>query len=129
MQEGRNSIQMNPSANKRKQLTARHMRVRKKVLGSKQRPRLAVFRSSKHIYAQVIDDTESSTIASASTLDAESKADNPSKIESAKIVGGLIANRAVAKGIKTVVFDRGGRKYHGRVKSLAEAAREGGLSF
>ena len=129
MQEGRNSIQMNPSANKRKQLTARHMRVRKKVSGSKQRPRLAVFRSSKHIYAQIIDDTASSTIASASTLDTESKADNPSKIESAKIVGGLIANRAVAKGIKTVVFDRGGRKYHGRVKSLAEAAREGGLSF
>ena len=120
---------MNPSSNKRKQLTARHMRVRKKVLGSKQRPRLAVFRSSKHIYAQVIDDTESSTIASASTLDAEGKSDDSSKIESAKIVGDLIANRAVAKGIKTVVFDRGGFKYHGRVKSLAEAAREGGLSF
>ena len=120
---------MNSSSNKRNQLAARHQRVRKKVIGSKQRPRLAVFRSSKHIYAQVIDDKTSNTLVSASTLDEECKSLNSSKTESAKIIGDLIANRAIAKGIKTVVFDRGGFKYHGRVKSLAEAAREGGLSF
>ena len=120
---------MNSSSNKRNKLTARHKRVRKKVIGSEQRPRLAVFRSAKHIYAQVIDDKASNTLASASTLDAEGKNTNSNKTESAKIIGNLIANRAIAKGIKTVVFDRGGFKYHGRVKSLAEAAREGGLSF
>ena len=120
---------MNSSSNKRNQLAARHQRVRKKVIGSKQRPRLAVFRSSKHIYAQVIDDKTSNTLVSASTLDAECKSLNSSKTELAKVIGDLIANRAIAKGIKTGVFDRGGFKYHGRVKSLAEAAREGGLSF
>ena len=120
---------MNHSANKRKQLTSRHARVRKKVSGSKERPRLAVFRSSKHIYAQVIDDIAASTLASASTLEAEGRSNGSSKTKSAKIIGGLIANRAKSKGIESVVFDRGGFKYHGRVKSLAEAAREGGLKF
>ncbi|MBK50164.1 MAG: 50S ribosomal protein L18 [SAR202 cluster bacterium] len=120
---------MNHSANKRKQLASRHMRVRKKVSGSKNRPRLAVFRSSKHIYAQIIDDTASSTIASASSLDADGKSNGETKIESARIIGDLIANRAISKGIKSVVFDRGGFKYHGRVKSLADAARKGGLKF
>jgi large subunit ribosomal protein L18 len=120
---------MNSSSNKRNQLTARHKRVRKKVIGSEQRPRLAVFRSAQHIYAQVIDDKTSNTLASASTLDAEGKTTNSNKTASAKIIGNLSAKRAIAKGIKTVVFDRGGFKYHGRVKSLAEAAREGGLSF
>ena len=129
MREGRFNKYMNSSSNKRNQLAARHQRVRKKVIGSKQRPRLAVFRSSKHIYAQVIDDKTSNTLVSASTLDAECKSLNSSKTELAKIIGDLIANRAIANGIKTVVFDRGGFKYHGRVKSLAEAAREGGLSF
>jgi len=129
VREGRFNKYMNSSSNKRNQLAARHQRVRKKVIGSKQRPRLAVFRSSKHIYAQVIDDKTSNTLVSASTLDAECKSLNSSKTELAKIIGDLIANRAIAKGIKTVVFDRGGFKYHGRVKSLAEAAREGGLSF
>ena len=129
MREGRLNKYMNSSSNKRNQLAARHQRVRKKVIGSKQRPRLAVFRSSKHIYAQVIDDKTSNTLVSASTLDAECKSLNSSKTELAKVIGDLIANRAIAKGIKTVVFDRGGFKYHGRVKSLAEAAREGGLSF
>ncbi len=105
------------------------MRVRKKVSGSKNRPRLAVFRSSKHIYAQIIDDTASSTIASASSLDADGKSNGETKIESARIIGDLIANRAISKGIKSVVFDRGGFKYHGRVKSLADAARKGGLKF
>ena len=129
MREGRNNFKMNHSANKRKQLTSRHARVRKKVSGSKERPRLAVFRSSKHIYAQVIDDIAASTLASASTLEAEGKSNGSNKTESAKIIGGLIANRAKSKGIESVVFDRGGFKYHGRVKSLAEAAREGGLKF
>jgi len=129
VREGRNNLKMNHSANKRKQLTSRHLRVRKKVSGSKERPRLAVFRSSKHIYAQVIDDIAASTIASASTLETEGKSNGSSKIESAKIIGGLIATRAISKGIKSIVFDRGGFKYHGRVKSLAEAAREGGLKF
>ena len=105
------------------------MRVRKKVSGSKERPRLAVFRSSKHIYAQVIDDIAASTIASASTLEAEGKSNGSSKIESAKIIGGLIATRAISKGIKSIVFDRGGFKYHGRVKAMADAAREAGLKF
>ena len=129
MLEGRNNFEMNHSANKRKQLTSRHMRVRKKVSGSKSRPRLAVFRSSKHIYAQIIDDTTANTIASASSLDADGKSEGETKSESAKIIGSLIANRAISKGIKSVVFDRGGFKYHGRVKSLADAARKGGLKF
>ena len=129
MLEGRNNFEMNHSANKRTQLTSRHMRVRKKVSGSKSRPRLAVFRSSKHIYAQIIDDTAANTIASASSLDADGKSEGETKSESAKIIGSLIANRAISKGIKSVVFDRGGFKYHGRVKSLADAARKGGLKF
>ena len=129
MLEGRNNFEMNHSANKRKQLTSRHMRVRKKVSGSKSRPRLAVFRSSKHIYAQIIDDTAANTIASASSLDADGKSEGETKSESAKIIGSLIANKAISKGINSVVFDRGGFKYHGRVKSLADAARKGGLKF
>ena len=129
MLEGRNNFEMNHSANKRKQLASRHIRVRKKVSGSKSRPRLAVFRSSKHIYAQIIDDINANTIASASSLDADGKSEGETKSESAKIIGSLIANRAISKGIKSVVFDRGGFKYHGRVKSLADAARKGGLEF
>ena len=129
MLEGRNNFEMNHSANKRKQLASRHIRVRKKVSGSKSRPRLAVFRSSKHIYAQIIDDFTANTIASASSFDADCKSEGETKSESAKIIGSLIANRAISKGIKSVVFDRGGFKYHGRVKSLADAARKGGLEF
>ena len=129
MLEGRNNFEMNHSANKRKQLASRHIRVRKKVSGSKSRPRLAVFRSSKHIYAQIIDDINANTIASASSLDADGKSEGETKSESAKTIGSLIANRAISKGIKSVVFDRGGFKYHGRVKSLADAARKGGLEF
>ena len=129
MLEGRNNFDMNHSANKRKQLASRHIRVRKKVSGSKSRPRLAVFRSSKHIYAQIIDDINANTIASASSLDADGKSEGETKSESAKIIGSSIANRAISKGIKSVVFDRGGFKYHGRVKSLADAARKGGLEF
>jgi large subunit ribosomal protein L18 len=109
----------------------RHARVRKKVSGMATRPRLCVFRSLNHVYAQVIDDTIGHTLISASTLDAEIKAEAQGKVktERAKLVGALIAKRALSKGFSQVVFDRGGYKYHGRVKSLAEAAREEGLSF
>lgn len=109
----------------------RHRRVRKKVFGTPERPRLNVFRSLRHIYAQVIDDTVGHTLASASTLDKEIRAmcEGLDKTEAAKVVGRVLANRAQAAGVKAVVFDRGGYKYHGRVKALAEAAREAGLEF
>ncbi|MCL6614698.1 MAG: 50S ribosomal protein L18 [Firmicutes bacterium] len=110
----------------------RHRRLRKKIFGLPERPRLAVFRSLHHIYAQVIDDTRGVTLAAASTLDAEVKralTGNPGSVAGAKAVGEAIARRALAKGIKKVVFDRGGHLYHGRVKALAEAAREAGLEF
>lgn len=109
----------------------RHLRMRKKVVGTSERPRLNVFRSLNNIYAQIIDDTKGVTLVSASTLDKELK-DNEShggNKESAKLVGKLIAEKAVAAGIKQVVFDRGGYIYHGRVKELADAAREAGLEF
>jgi large subunit ribosomal protein L18 len=109
----------------------RHQRVRKRVLGNNQRPRLNVFRSLKHIYAQVIDDTRGHTLVAASTLDPELRDQfkGLTKTEQAKLVGELLARRALERGVKKVAFDRGGYKYHGRVKSLAEAAREGGLEF
>jgi large subunit ribosomal protein L18 len=109
----------------------RHRRVRKRVVGISQRPRFNVFRSLKHIYAQVIDDTRGHTLVAASTLDPElrDKVKGLTKTEQAKLVGGLLAKRALERGVKEVAFDRGGYKYHGRVKSLAEAAREEGLEF
>lgn len=107
---------------------ARQKRVRAKVTGTDARPRLCVFRSLNNIYAQLIDDTKSVTIASASTLDKEVKT-KASNIEAAKEVGTLIAKRAAEKKIETVVFDRNGYLYHGKVKALAEAAREAGLKF
>jgi len=109
----------------------RHFRVRKKVYGTPERPRLNVFRSDKHIYAQVIDDTEGHTLAAASTVDSElaGKVKGKTKTEQAKLVGELVARRAQEKGIKAVVFDRGGYKYHGRIQALADAAREAGLEF
>ncbi len=109
----------------------RHLRVRKRVVGTPERPRLNVFRSHKHIYAQVIDDSVGHTLASASTVDVELRGDVGGKVKSeqAKLVGKLVAERALDLGIKTVVFDRGGYKYHGRVKALADAARETGLEF
>lgn len=109
----------------------RHNRVRKTVSGTLERPRLNVFRSDKHIYAQVIDDLAGETLASASTIDTELRAEveGKSKTERAKMVGELVAKRAQDKGIKKVVFDRGGYQYHGRVKALADAAREAGLEF
>ena len=108
--------------------TRRHIRVRTKVSGTTERPRLCVFRSNSNIYAQVIDDVAGNTLVSASTLDKEVKTKN-SNVEAAKEVGALIAKRATAKNIKTVVYDRSGYIYHGVVKALAEAAREGGLEF
>ena len=109
----------------------RHQRIRNRVVGTAARPRLCVFRSLKHIYAQVVDDAAGHTLASASTLDAGLKADlaNLPKTEEAARVGALVAERARAAGVTTVVFDRGGYLYHGRVQRLADAAREGGLVF
>nr|MBN1229958.1 50S ribosomal protein L18 [Anaerolineae bacterium] len=119
-------------AKKRAQARAkRHNRVRRHVSGEPDRPRLNVFRSHKHIYAQVIDDVAGHTLASASTVDVQlrGEATGKSKTEQAKLVGKLVAERAVDAGIKKVVFDRGGYQYHGRVQALAEAAREAGLDF
>jgi len=109
----------------------RHARVRRRLSGTAARPRLCVFRSLNHIYAQVIDDDLGHTLVSASTLGQEIKsaAEEKAKTEAAQLVGQLVAERAKSKGITKVVFDRGGYKYHGRVKALAEAAREVGLVF
>lgn len=106
----------------------RHLRVRKRVRGSEGRPRLAVYRSNRYIYAQVIDDTEGRTIASASSQEPELRSDTLT-VETAAKVGSLVGSRAKDAGVSSVVFDRGGYKYHGRVKALAEAAREAGLEF
>jgi large subunit ribosomal protein L18 len=115
--------------NKEEARQARHARVRKKISGTPETPRLCVYRSLKNIYAQIIDDTTGKTLVSASTLDAELKANYGGNKEAAKAVGALIAKKALEAGISEVVFDRGGYVYHGRVAELAEAAREGGLKF
>jgi large subunit ribosomal protein L18 len=107
----------------------RHERIRLHLDGSAARPRLAVFRSLKHIYAQVIDDTTGRTLAAASTVEKELRGGESTKVEEAKVVGRLVAERAKAAGVERVVFDRAGFRFHGRVKSLAEAAREAGLDF
>ena len=109
----------------------RHTRVRAKVKGATSRPRLCVFRSLNHIYAQVIDDSLGHTLTHAPTLEPEIKGEAVSKLKTGKaeLVGSLVAKRALSKGITQVVFDRGGYKYHGRVKALAEAARQGKLKF
>lgn len=109
----------------------RHRRVRKRVYGTSERPRLCVFRSLRHMRAQVIDDVQGTTLAAASTLDAEVRTElgGKDKAGQAAVVGELLAERALEAGIKQVIFDRGGHQYHGRVKALAEAAREGGLEF
>lgn len=107
----------------------RHARVRKQVSGTAERPRLNVYRSNKNIYAQLIDDTNGTTIVSASTVDKGFDLDSTGNVEAAKKVGETIAQRAKEKGITAVVFDRGGYLYHGRVKALAEGAREAGLEF
>ena len=108
--------------------TRRHIRVRRKISGTAERPRLCVFRSNSNLYVQLVDDVAGNTLAQASTLDKEVKTKHANK-EAAKKVGALIAKRALDKKIDTVVFDRGGYIYHGVVKELAEAAREGGLKF
>ena len=107
----------------------RHASVRTRLSGTEARPRLNVFRSNKHIYAQLIDDVNGVTIASASTLDKDINLDSSSNLDAAVKIGELVAKRAVEKGVSTVIFDRGGYLYHGRIKALADAARENGLEF
>ncbi len=119
------------ATNSRKARERRRRRIRIKLSGTPERPRLNVFRSLEHIYAQVIDDVEGCTLASASSNDKElrGKMSGKTKKEQAELVGKVVAERATAAGVKTVVFDRGGFLYHGRVKALADGAREGGLEF
>ncbi len=107
----------------------KHQRLRNCLSGTPERPRLSVFRSDKHMYAQVIDDVAGNTLCAASTLDKDAKLEITNNIEAAQYVGKAIAEKAMAKGIKTVVFDRGGFLYHGKVQALADAAREAGLEF
>ena len=113
---------------KNAQRLKRHKRVRAKISGTPERPRLAVYRSNAHIYAQIIDDVNGVTLCSASTVEKSFEGIGSNK-EAAKIIGKTVAERAVAKGIDTVIFDRGGYVYHGRVSELAAGAREGGLKF
>ncbi len=120
------------SISRKQQTQKRHKRLRRFLVGTNERPRLAVFRSNNHIYAQVIDDDSQSTICSASTIDKELKGKDlksTSTCSSSSEVGTLLAKRAIKKGIVEVVFDRGGNIYHGRIKALAEAARNAGLKF
>lgn len=119
------------TTNRKNLVKRRHQRIRKKVNGTPEQPRLAVFRSNTHIYAQIIDDVAQHTLVAASTMDKDLKStlSTSSNIEASGKVGKLVAERALAKGIKKVVFDRGGNLYHGRVKALAEAARDTGLQF
>jgi large subunit ribosomal protein L18 len=107
----------------------RHLRVRKKVSGTPARPRLVVNRSTRHLFVQVVDDTTGTTLAWASTMEADLRADSGDKSAKARKVGELVAERAKSAGIETVVFDRGGNKYHGRVAALADGARDAGLAF
>ncbi len=107
----------------------RHVRVRKKVSGTPERPRLVVTRSSRHLFVQVVDDVAGTTLASASTMEADLRSLDADKTAKARKVGGLVAERAKDAGVDAVVFDRGGSKYHGRVAALADGAREGGLAF
>lgn len=107
----------------------RHRRVRKKIMGTAQRPRLSVFRSNKHIYVQAIDDMSGRTVAAASTMEAALRAGSTGTVDAAKAVGKLVGERAKAAGVHTVVFDRGGFQYHGRIAAVADGAREAGLEF
>jgi large subunit ribosomal protein L18 len=122
---------MKKTATPRAARVRRHIRLRKRVKGTAEKPRLAVYRSLSHIYVQVIDDVSRMTIASASDVEADlkSKSDGKKKSDVATMIGSLVAERAMAKGVSEVVFDRGGYPFHGRIKALAEAAREGGLKF
>ncbi len=107
----------------------RHLRVRKKVSGTTQRPRLVVTRSARHVFVQVVDDTVGRTLASASTMEGDLRTADGDKTAKARRVGALVAERARAAGVEAVVFDRGGNRYHGRVAAIADGAREGGLRF
>ncbi|MHB1294501.1 MAG: 50S ribosomal protein L18 [Anaerolineae bacterium] len=122
---------MGNATNVRQARIQRHSRVRKTVIGTPERPRLNVFRSLRHIYAQIIDDSMGHTLVSASTMENEvsGMCDGLKKSDAAEVVGRVLAERALAKGVSKVVFDRGGFKYHGRVKALADAARKAGLDF
>jgi large subunit ribosomal protein L18 len=115
--------------NKKDQTRKRHLRIRNKIQGTSEYPRLSVYRSIKHIYAQVIDDTKGITLASSSSKLKELGLKHGGNVESAKIVGADVAKKAVKAGVKSVIFDRGGFLFHGRVEALAEAAREAGLEF
>jgi large subunit ribosomal protein L18 len=117
------------SAKKTASRLRRQIRVRKKINGTADRPRLVVTKSSKHLFVQVFDDVAGKTLVSASTMEADLRGAEANKTDKAKTVGGLIADRAKAAGIDSVVFDRAGNKYHGRIAALADAAREGGLGF
>lgn len=127
----RDEVEIMPEIDRRVSRLRRHERVRRHVVGTTERPRLNVFRSLNHIYAQVIDDGEGHTLVSASTVDPEvqKQLKGLKKTDQARVVGKVLAERALGQGVKRVVFDRGGYKYHGRVKALADAAREGGLEF
>jgi len=122
---------MKPEIDRREARSRRQAHIRKTVSGTPERPRLSVFRSLDHIYAQIIDDSEGCTLASASTVDQaiRDQVAEMTKTEQARVVGEVVAERALSKGVTSVVFDRGGYKYHGRVKALAEAARKAGLDF
>lgn len=115
--------------NRKEVARKRHYRLRRRLAGTSERPRLSVYRSGKHIYAQIIDDVRAVTLASASTVDKELRSESGANLDAARRVGELVAQRAKATGITSVVFDRGGFLYHGRIASLAEAAREAGLEF
>lgn len=117
------------SSSKPEARARRHRRVRKKVRGTPERPRLAIFRSSKHIYAQVVDDLHGATLAAASSVEPDLRAGATKTVDAAKTIGRLLGERARAKGIETVVFDRGGFRYHGRIAGVADGAREAGLKF
>lgn len=107
----------------------RHLRLRRRIVGTAERPRLVVTRSSRHVFVQVVDDAKGHTLASASTMEADLRADGGTKSEKAKKVGALVGERAKAAGVDAVVFDRGGNKYHGRVAAVADGAREAGLTL
>ncbi|KHL05456.1 50S ribosomal protein L18 [Sinomonas humi] len=118
-----------PAKSRNASRSRRHIRLRKRVVGSAERPRLVVTRSSRHVFVQVVDDAKGITVASASTLEADLRAFEGDKTAKAKRVGELVAERAKAAGVESVVFDRGGNKYHGRVAAIADGAREGGLAL
>ncbi|MFT3717014.1 MAG: 50S ribosomal protein L18 [Gordonia sp. (in: high G+C Gram-positive bacteria)] len=125
----RTPIGKDASTRRRTATNRRHYRLRKKVNGTAERPRLAVKRSSRHIHVQLIDDLTGTTLAAASSIEKDVQAAGGDKSAQAKKVGELVASRAKAAGVESVVFDRGGKKYHGRIAALADAAREGGLKF